>query len=44
MRRIPVLCEINEDYANIIESESGGYYDVRGRSGKKYGQQITIWE
>ena len=44
MGRIPVLCEINEDYANIIESESGGYYDVRGRSSKKRSQQITIWE
>ena len=43
MGRVPVLCEVNEDYAEIIEDEAGGYYDVRGRSRKKHGQQITIW-
>ena len=44
MGRIPVLCEINEQYAQIIESEEAGYYDVRGRNGKKHGQQVIIWE
>ena len=39
MGRIPVLCEIREDYADIIEGESGRYYDVRGRSGKKTQQK-----
>lgn len=43
MGRVPVLCEVNEDYAEIIENEAGGYYDVRGRSRKKHSQQITIW-
>ena len=42
MGRIPVLCEINDKYAEIIESEALGYYDVRGRDNKKYSQQITI--
>ncbi|MBQ4469838.1 MAG: hypothetical protein II917_06860 [Synergistaceae bacterium] len=44
MGRIPVLCEINEQYAQIIESEEAGYYDVRGRNGKKHGQQVIIWK
>lgn len=44
MGRIPVLCEINGDYANIIESKSEGYYDVRGRSSEKRSRQITLWE
>ena len=44
MGRVPVLCEVNEDYAQIIDNESGGYYDVRGRSREKSSQQITLWE
>ncbi len=42
MGRIPVLCEKREDYANIIESEEHGYYDIRGRSSKDYSKQITF--
>ena len=37
MGRIPVLCEVNEDYAEIIESEAERYYDVRGRNYPKHG-------
>ena len=44
MGRIPVLCEISEDYADIIEGEIGWYYDVRGRSSKKRAQQIIMWK
>ena len=44
MGRVPVLCEMNEDYAGIIQSESGGYYDVRGGNREKCCQQITLWE
>ena len=29
MGRVPVLCEINEDYARVIEEGSVGYYNVR---------------
>lgn len=43
MERIPVLCELSEDYAEIIESEALGYYDVRGRRNKPHNRQITIW-
>lgn len=43
MNRIPILCEMNEKYAEIIENEAGGYYDVRGRSNKEHSQQINIW-
>ncbi|MBQ7545055.1 MAG: site-specific DNA-methyltransferase [Synergistaceae bacterium] len=42
MGRLPVLCEMNEDYAEIIDSEAEGYYDVRGRNNPKHCQQITI--
>ena len=42
MGRIPVLCEINEQYADTIEKEAEGYYDVRGRSRPAHGQQITL--
>jgi len=40
---VPVMCEINNDYVEIIEREEPGYYDVRGRSNKKYSQQINFW-
>lgn len=43
MGRVPVLCEMNEDYAEIIESEAVGCYDVRGRRSKPHNQQITLW-
>ncbi|MBR1485683.1 MAG: site-specific DNA-methyltransferase, partial [Synergistaceae bacterium] len=43
MNRIPVMCEINNDYVEIIESEEPGYYDIRGRNYKKYSQQINLW-
>ena len=43
MGRVPVLCEVNDNYAEIIESESVGYYDVRGRRDKPHHQQITLW-
>ncbi|MBQ7220160.1 MAG: hypothetical protein IJS28_04185 [Synergistaceae bacterium] len=43
MGRVPVLCEVNEDYAEIIESEALGYYDVRGRNNRAHHKQITIW-
>ena len=43
MNRVPVMCEINNDYVEIIEREEPGYYDVRGRSNKKYSQQINFW-
>ena len=43
MGRVPVLCEVNEDYAEIIESEAIGYYDVRGRRNTSHNKQITIW-
>ena len=42
MGRIPVMCEMNEDYAAVIDSEEPGYYDVRGKINNKYNQQITI--
>ena len=29
MDRIPVMCEINEDYANVIQERDKGAYDVR---------------
>jgi DNA modification methylase len=32
MGRLPILCEINKDYAEIIESEAEEHYDVRGTS------------
>lgn len=28
MNRLPVMCEINERYANIINEEEEGYYDI----------------
>ena len=43
MNRVPVMCEINNDYVEIIEREEPGYYDVRGGSDKKYSQQINLW-
>ena len=43
MERVPVMCEINEDYIDIIESEAPGYYDVRGRVNTSHNRQITIW-
>lgn len=42
MERIPVLCEMSEDYAETIESEAEGYYDVRGRYYPKHSRQITL--
>ncbi len=42
MGRIPVMCEINEDYAAVIDSEEPGYYDVRGKISSKYSQQIVM--
>lgn len=41
MGRLPVMCEVNEEYVSLIESE--GYYDVWRRDSKKDSQQITIW-
>lgn len=35
MGRTPVMCEISEEYANIIENERKEYYDISRRSGKK---------
>ncbi len=43
MNRIPIMCEINENYIELIEREEPGYYDLRGRSHKKYSQQINLW-
>ena len=43
MERVPVLCEMNEDYAEIIESEAMGYYDIRGKRDTSHNKQITIW-
>ena len=42
MDRIPIMCEVNEDYAETIESEAEGYYDVRGRYNPKHSRQITL--
>ena len=44
MNRIPVMCEINNNYIEIIDGEVPGYYDVRGRNYKKNCQQINLWE
>ena len=43
MGRVPVMCEMNEDYAEIIDREEPGYYDVRGKTDRAHNQQITIW-
>ena len=43
MNRIPVMCEINENYAEIINKKEPGFYEIRGRNYQKYNQQITIW-
>ena len=43
MGHVPVLCEMNEEYADIIESEALGCYDVRGKRNKTHNQQITLW-
>ena len=43
MGRVPVMCEMNEEYAKIIMNNGGGYYDVRGSSSEKYGQKIIAW-
>ena len=29
MKRIPVMCELSEEYAQIINEREGGIYDVR---------------
>ena len=29
MKRIPILCEINKEYTNLILNEQGEYYDLR---------------
>lgn len=42
MERIPILCEMNEDYAETIESEALDYYDVRGWNNPKHSRQITL--
>ncbi len=42
MGRVPIMCEMNEDYAEIIDSEELGYYDVRGKDNSKHSQQITM--
>ena len=43
MERVPVMCEAREEYAEIIDREEPGYYDVRGKINRSYNQQITIW-
>ncbi len=43
MGRVPVMCEAREEYAEIIDREEPGYYDVRGKINRSYNQQITIW-
>ncbi|MBR2209211.1 MAG: site-specific DNA-methyltransferase [Synergistaceae bacterium] len=44
MNRIPIMCEINDDYIDIIDREEPSYYDVHGRSNKTYSQQINLWQ
>ena len=29
MKRIPIMCEINEDYAKVINEREGLIYDIR---------------
>ena len=42
MGRVPILCEANEGYANTIENEAEGFYDVRGRNYTNHCRQITL--
>ena len=43
MGRIPVMCEKNENYADLIIKNGAGYYDVWRGNNKKYSKQINIW-
>ena len=43
MGRVPVMCEINKSYAEIIDREEPGYYEIRGEYNFPHSQQINIW-
>ena len=42
MGRVPVMCEINNAYAEIINREAPGYYEIRGGDNLTNNQQIII--